>query len=118
MDGVPVFPKLFPLQLARVSCRGPYQLRAPVAAADGVLDVLLRDLGIRSARRPNRVWVDFRRADAVGLGRGHTRPEHADSGCKNGEKDLRFHLTAFLEGKQGQVSSRKRNEWLHAPPKR
>jgi hypothetical protein len=47
MDSVPVFPKLFPLQLARVSCRGPYQLRAPLAVADVVLD----SLGLRQSPR-------------------------------------------------------------------
>ena len=46
VDGVPVFPKLSPLQLARVTRRGPYQPRAPVAVADVVLDVLLSDFGV------------------------------------------------------------------------
>jgi hypothetical protein len=52
MDSVPVFPKLFPFQPARVFRRGSYQLRAPLAVADIVLDVLLRDLRIRCPRGP------------------------------------------------------------------
>ena len=49
MDGVPVLPQLPPLQLARVSFRGPDQLRAPLEIADVVLDVPLGDLRVRRA---------------------------------------------------------------------
>ena len=96
MDGVPVFPKLRPLQIARISCRRPYQLRAPAAVADGVADVLLRDLRVRSARRPHGVGVDFRRADAAGLSRGRTRLENADSDRKNDEGDECSHVVVSM----------------------
>jgi len=89
VDGVPVFPKLLPFQLARVFRRGPYQLRAPPAVADGVL---LGDLRICSARSPHRVGVDIGRSDAVRLDRGHTSYHQADSSGKNGKKDSYSHM--------------------------
>ena len=70
---VPIFPKLLSLQLARVSCRGSDKLRAPMAIADGVPDVPLRDLRVRRSWSPRRVRIDFRRADAAGLARGRLR---------------------------------------------
>ena len=72
MDSVPVFPKLLPLQLARVFRRGPDQLRAPVAVAYGVPDVLLRDLRVRSARTSSRGRGRFQRGRCGGFERGNT----------------------------------------------
>ena len=83
MDGVSVFPKLLSLKPARVFRRGSDELRAPLWVADVVLDVPLRDLRVRSPRRPHGVRVDVRRAEAAVLGRGSVRQEHTDSGSKN-----------------------------------
>jgi hypothetical protein len=91
MDGVAVFPKLLPLQPATVFGRGADQLGAPLGVADVVLDVPLRDLRVRGSRRPRRVRVDVRRADATGLGRRYMRQDHADSGSKNREMDACSH---------------------------
>ena len=77
MHSVPVFPKLFPFQLARVLRWRPDLLRAPVAVADVILDVLLGDIRVRSTRRPNRVRIDFRRANAAGLSPSPMRQEDA-----------------------------------------
>ena len=91
MHGVPVFPKLLPLQPARVFGWGPDDLRAPLGVADVVLDVPLRHLRVRGSWSPRGVRVDVRRADAAVLDRRHMRQYHADSGGKNGEMDACSH---------------------------
>lgn len=78
MDGVPVFPKLFPFQLAGVFRWRSDLLRAPLARADGVPDVALRDVGVCSARSYRGVGVDFRRANSTGLGWRPLRKEDTD----------------------------------------
>lgn len=95
VDSTPTFPKLPSLQPAGVFRQGAYQLRAPAAIADVVFDVLLRDLRVRSARRPHWFGVACRRADADGLGRGRMHQKHADSASKNSEWDSDFHMAAF-----------------------
>ena len=85
MDSIPVFLKLLSLQPVGIIRRGPDQPRAPMAIANVVLDVPLRDLRVSGARSLDGVGVDFRAADAVELGRGHTRREYADSNGKNSE---------------------------------
>jgi hypothetical protein len=65
-DGIAILPKLLPLQFARVFRWRPYQLRAPLKIADGVLDVALGDLRVRRPRSPYRVRVNVYRANAAG----------------------------------------------------
>ena len=96
VDSIPVFPQLFPLQLARVSRGGSYQLRASLAVADVVPNFLLRDLRVRSPWSPHGVGVDFRRTDAVGLRLRPVRQKDADQSHGNGERDLGFHLAGSL----------------------
>ena len=74
MHSVPVFPKLFPLQLARAFHWRTNLLRGPLAVADVVPNVLLRDARIRCSRSPFGVGVDVRRADTAGLSRSAMRP--------------------------------------------
>ena len=98
-DGVPVLPELPPLQPAGVLRRRAYEPRAPAAAACGVPDVPQRDLRVCGPRRPHGVGVDFRRADAEGLGRGNVRHEDADSGGKEGDEDSCLHMVRGVSRK-------------------
>src|ERR1035438_8028762 len=91
MDSVPVSPKLFPLQPARVSRGGPYQLRAPLAVADVVLDVVLRDIRVGSARSHRAVRINLRRANAAGFTWRPVRQENADESHRSGEGHLYLH---------------------------
>jgi len=99
MDSVAVFPKLLSLQPARVPRRGLDELGAPLGIADIVfIDVPLRDLRVRGSRRPRGVRVDFRRADAAGLGLGRLRQKQVDHARKDGEMDWHSHLACSPEG--------------------
>jgi hypothetical protein len=92
MDSIPVFPKLFPFQPARVFRRGPDLLRAPLPIADVVLDIPLRDLRVRCSWSPHRVRIDVRRANAAGLSPSTLRQEHAGKSHRDGEMDSYFHF--------------------------
>ena len=71
--------------------------RAPLAVADVVLDVLLRDLRVRRPWSPNRVRVNVRRANAAGLRPSTVRQEDANQSQRDGEMDSHFHLAASVE---------------------
>jgi hypothetical protein len=64
-----------------------------MAIANGVTDILLRDLGVRSAGSPDRVGVDFGRAEEAGLGRGQTRQESANYSDWDQQAETHHHLT-------------------------
>lgn len=63
MDGILVFPKLLPLQLAGVFRWGADFLRAPSAVTDIVLNILLPDIGVRGTGSQSRVRVNVRWAN-------------------------------------------------------
>ena len=73
VHSVPVLAQLLPLKFAGVPCRGTYQPGAPLDAADIVLDVLLRDLGIRKERSASAVSEKRRTRDMAR--RGWLAPE-------------------------------------------
>jgi hypothetical protein len=78
--------------------------RAPLAVADVVLDILLRDLRVRCPRSPHRVGIDIGGADAVTLGRGESCCKYADSGTKNEKKGSHSHMVVTL-GKRTRIQA-------------